>query len=343
MYKKPPPKSRAKSNQSLKGYSELLRLAVGLRVDAALVVWLALRKVDGQGRGWLTLDAALWAVLSDSYGLGAKPTLYKNLRQGDGLLWTRHGGRVFIHSLARVTRRLIALAEDTRPGLLTASQQTNATAGHPVALPYPLYTPSHAGRRYSSRRALFFAAWLGAQRGATRVASLASLASLWAVSKDTVRRWAEWPTLTVTATWQHAPLWAESMVPDHAREIDTPHGPRWTWRGPNCYQAPPSRLDCRGMAGHLNSREVKQGRPAVIYADGHVTQSPVRLFWDDEKPATKDKRRPADQQYYVRADGPRPGWRGRWYRWCCDLPRPVVRAEWELRRGLWADLGLTNA
>jgi len=121
-------------------------------------LWLLLRALDLEGKGWIDYKEAQKAFLA----LGLSRRSFRDvLRKGESLWWTRGPNRIFYASLEKVCFRLRVLP------------------GRPVVIPLDSL------RKLSTFKRILYASFFTRERTISR----ARLMELWGVSRTTLRRW----------------------------------------------------------------------------------------------------------------------------------------------------------
>ena len=98
-------------------YASLAHKAIEQGNVPALRVWLLLRHLDEQGRGWTTTEEALNGLskkTASTYICGQR-RVRQILQNGEGIFWTRREGRVWITGAAKVCRNLGVTHLDGQP------------------------------------------------------------------------------------------------------------------------------------------------------------------------------------------------------------------------------------
>lgn len=110
---------------------------------AAGRVWLLLRHLDRQGRGWFRIEVARACLTQPPLSLCGERQLRSLLRTGEGVFWQQRNGRLWLRSLAKVAWSLGITRLRSRPIALPLSV-LYGRIGHTRA---HFYAAAHSGRR----------------------------------------------------------------------------------------------------------------------------------------------------------------------------------------------------
>lgn len=213
-------------------------------------LWLLLRHLDTDGRGWLLLADVRDRLTGReaSLRLCGRRQLRHLLQQGNGLFWRRDADRVWLKSMAKVTARL----------------GVSRLAGRPVALPVAILTGS-IGLVRAHLYASFHSSRTPDGKRAAMPISRAALTGLSGISRRTQHTYERRARVQVrrhigvgpakraadrqTFSWQHGR--AAFVLVDY-RGRQGPAGRRYHARRlPNSYCGPHARLG-RGRQRQLN-------------------------------------------------------------------------------------------
>lgn len=158
----------------IKTYPDLSACCLRERLDLPLRLWYLLRQGCPDGRGWLTLD--------DVYHLscGSRRQTRAWLRKGEGLFWTRNGGRLYLTGLEKV-----ALALDAAP------------------VRKPVYVALPDVESLGRFRAALFASWFADK---PRTISQGRLGEIFGRTPRTLCNWAKRAALEVSHNLAWTPL-----------------------------------------------------------------------------------------------------------------------------------------
>ena len=141
----------------VKAYPGLSQAAIRNGQARQLRLWLLLRSLDSQGKGWIEYEEAQKSFLA----LGLSRRSFRDtLSKGEGVWWVKNRGRIFLRGLEKVCLRF---------GVLP---------GRPVMV--------QLDRSLSKFKAALYTSFLN-----SRTISRAALRRLWGVSRTTMRRWEE--------------------------------------------------------------------------------------------------------------------------------------------------------
>lgn len=258
-------------------------------------IWLLLRHLDTDGRGWFPFTAVHHHLTTKDAPLRicGKRQLRNLLREGDGRFWERRNGRLWLRSLAKVA----------------AALQVGKLNGRPVAMPVAILT-----KPIGTVRAHFYASFHSGRQPETAAANPIArdtIAAITSISPRIQRRYearAGVRTQTNIAigpqphaadsqemAWQHghaARVWTDS------KGTQGTAGTRyWVWQLPNSYHGPHTAHDRRaqkrinrtltdlpnlGTAG--NGQRVPEQR---FFANGRIacaaTSRPNWTYWQGKK------------------------------------------------------------
>jgi len=255
-------------------------------------LWLLLRSLDEQGKGWVSYEEALEAFLK----LGLSRRSFRDiLRKGEGLWWTRAQKRIFYFGLEKVCLRLQVLP------------------GRPILVPL--------ARRLSEFRALLHASFFVKPKTISRT----RLQELTGKSKTTLRRWEKLTGVKVQPNLGYSPkpLSKEKSSVSRCIGYDEEGQPFWevcldgkahlAWQIPNTYVAEFERAPY-GLARRIR----KKLRPLV----GGEGERLFRLYFESPRDAYRYQKKTGEAVYVL--DGrtlPRPlGWETRSFRLWSYVP-----------------------
>jgi len=281
----------------VKSYEGLNQEVLKRREVRAYRLWLLLRSLDSEGRGWVDFGKAQESFLR----LGLSRRSFRDiLRKGEGFWWTRVRGRIFYSGLEKVCLRLRVLP------------------GRPVLIPLP--------KRLSEFRALLHASFFVKEKTISR----RRLQELTGKSKTTLRRWEKLTGVKIQPNLGYSPkLLSKSSSSYRCIGYSEEGQPFWevcldgkarlTWQISNSYVVESERLE---RAPWGLARKVQRRIKPLVGGEGLW----FRLYFRDPRSALRYQKKTGEAVYVW--DGrtiPRPlGWRIRSFRlWS------YVSREWQ--------------
>jgi len=267
----------------VKSYTNLNQGVLRRREVRAYRLWLLLRSLDSEGRGWVAYEEALEAFLK----LGLSRRSFRDiLRKGEGFWWTRVRGRIFYSGLGKVCLRLRVLP------------------GRPVRIPLP--------KKLSEFRALLHASFFVKERTISR----SSLQKLTGKSKTTLRRWEKLTGVKIQPNLGYSPKPLSKEKSSVSRcigydekgqpffEVSLNGRPHLAWQISNSYVVESERLE---RAPWGLSRKVRKKLRPLFGGEGERL---FRLYFQDPRKALSYVRRTGQAVYLdSRRTIPRPlGW-----------------------------------
>jgi len=262
----------------VKSYESLNQEVLKRNEARAYRLWLLLRALDKEGKGWVDYEEAQKAFLS----LGLSRRSFRDtLRKGEGFWWTRVRGRIFYSGLGKVCLRL------------------RVFPGRPVLIPLP--------RKLSEFRALLHASFFVKPRTISR----GSLQKLTGKSKTTLRRWEKLTGVKTQPNLGYSKaLSKEKSSGSRCLGYDEEGQPFWevsldgrshlAWQIPNTYVAE------FVLAPWGQAKKIRKVRPL----DGGEGERPSRLYFLRPRDAYRYQKKTGESVYVW--DGrtiPRPlGW-----------------------------------
>jgi hypothetical protein len=208
-------------------------------------VWLLLRHIDTEGRGWIELSQARHTLTKKESPLRVCGwrQLRNLMRQGQGVFWQRDSTRIWLHSVANVA----------------AALEVPRLTGQPVAIPVSALLEG-----VGSVRAYFYATF-HSQHSADKPISRETIKRISSVPTRTQRIYERRSGIKAFANYAIGPIWTNQAnreqswrrghatfgLIDHHGDHGKPGQKYVAWRLPNHYSGSLRRTS-QGRKKHLN-------------------------------------------------------------------------------------------
>ena len=274
-------------------------LALGmLRAGQAAAgrLWLLLRYLDAQGRGWVDLEAARQQLTQKGAPLRicGRRQLRHLLTQGEMVFWARRGPRIWLRSTAKAAAALGVSRLSCRPvavPLDTLTQGMGAVRAH-------FYASFHSGRRQAMPIARATLARLSSVRPRTQ-RSYEKRAAVQRQANYTIGPRQTSPFAEEDA-WQHGT--ASFHFIDHQGRQGRVGTAYLAWQLPNSYYGPHAPQP-RGRQKRINQELAVLFNEGMTGNDqnpvGHVAERAKRFYGSGRDAARARLRRPISEVYWL--------------------------------------------
>lgn len=334
----PEPASEESTPSTVKLFPDIALAMLRGKQAAAGRLWLLLRHLDRDGRGWVTIGRAARMLSSEGSALRicGRRQLSNLLATGEGLYWERtngagQDGRIWLRSAARVAAGLGV----ERLGVSPVAVPVKALTGGIGSVRAHLFASFHSGRQGTDHST-------GRPRARGPIAR-ATLQSLSDASPNAQRAYERRAGVQRRATFAvgppaavadtHEVAWRRGRALFHLTDREGRYGrPGRTylaWQLPNEYAGPHARL-ARGRMKRINRALAGLLVNGITGNSERQAIRPVgkRFCGNAKAAAVADRKRPAGQDLYWRAG------EGAWHWWPAsdkntfdNLPHPARQPD----------------
>jgi hypothetical protein len=287
---------------AVKVYPDIALAMLRQEKAAAGRIWLLLRTIDKEGRGWLRIDiikTLLTQKNSNNYVCGWRQ-LRNLFRQGEGIFWQRDKARIWLRSTTKVATALGVKRLTGQPVALP----TNVLLGGVGEVRAHLYASFHSGRVKETER--------GWQHKPIARATLTQLSNVSAQSQRTYEKRAGVIVLHNFAVGEQQStqrlqerVWQRGggvfELTDHIGQQGRKGRTYLAWQLPNSYRCTYQQRP-KGQQKRINRKLkdlVMKGMPGNV-EETRETQKLLKQYFPDGKLAAKAHGRCPEQELYWR-------------------------------------------